>query len=61
MRTVDEERALNAQLLLKKMSDQNDIALRKVQKFKYEAQALKNCRDTAIMMGEKMVKQGAEE
>ena len=34
---------------------------RKVSKFKYEATALKGCRDTAIMMGEKMVKFQAEE
>lgn len=43
------------------MAEQNDLTQRKVQKFKYEASALKNCRDTAIMMGEKMVKQNAEE
>ena len=41
--------------MLKGMADMNEQTDRRVQKLKYEASGLKNCRDNAVMMGDQKV------
>ena len=46
--------------MMRKADENKQVQQLKVLKLKYEAENLKNCKDNALMMGEKNVKDNAE-
>ena len=59
-RTPQEEEHLRMLRMMRKADENKQVQQLKVLKLKYEAENLKNCKDNALMMGEKHVKDNAE-
>jgi hypothetical protein len=55
MKTSEQETAYKNQKLLQKLLESKDESTRKMLKYKYQADGLKDCKDNAMLMGEKKV------